>query len=367
MSSSRHRSSSSGKHHHRSKSSKSKDKDKESARRSSKSKDKDIKSSKSSDKKGKQKEDKTKELRSLKQMPTDPIQKGVVQFTFTLRSIAQRIKDGGDLFTAIDPLNITREFSTQPSALTSTITLEQARVPSTENLKQSMNKNTSQMSLLSSGQSKSKSNQITEENLPPFQKNFNSICIETAGTPDEISAYATNLIPMLSQMKEKAFTRLIPLPRIVMPDPSTFVKATLTAMPKFFSIIVDDPATPELVNSSRQHMRPDSNTKSRRKSRSKGRRKSEGALIPDDMDLSKRTPSWKIDPESSEVITIEFTGQRTGEYKDNKPDQKAEFVFINNTQEFQFGSLLVVKEKANKAAPPQYRQEITLSNPSLPR
>ena len=340
---------------------------------------------KQSDKKPSKQEEVKKEIKTLKSCPTDPLQKSICLFSFTLGSVFQKVKEGNEQFTAIDPNGFTKEKLSEP-------TLEKNEL------------NASKQSFSSPLQSKSKLGKSQQLIIPsvPYQKNFNSILIDTNDTPETIAEYAGNFVPKVTQMKEKAFTRLIPLPRIIMPDPSSFMKATLLTIPKYFSIVVDEPFTQESITARQQQMRPDSNTKSGRKSKAKKDRSQE-LVIGNDIDLSKRTPRWKIDPNSSQALTIQFNATLVGNYKDNiifsiingrseimklpvsgqvaypditrdvkfifpkrqlRIDSKSENSFITSTQEFYFGSILV-EEKVPKVSQYKYKSTINIENPSL--
>lgn len=327
-----------------------------------------------------------KKIRSLKAMPTDPIQRDIIIFTFTLGTIVQRLKDGGEQFAAIDPHDIMKE-SAMPSAMASKMSLPPFEPVALGSV---------------TPNSKSKSQVLDDNLVQPVMSALNCLLLESgANKPEEANTFIMEFIPQINQLKEKAFTRLIPAARITLPDPSTLMKATLSQMPKYFSIVVEEPFTPEQINT--QHvMRPDSTTKSGRKSRTRRDRSNE-PLFAEDYDLSKRTPVWKIEPNSSQILTIQFDAQLAGSYKDNiifqlingrsdltklrvvgtcaypditrdlkllfpkrvaRLDNKTEMAFVADQQQFYFGSLLVVKDR-NPKAPPAYRQAITLTNPSL--
>ena len=173
-------------------------------------------------------------------------------------------------------------------------------------------------------------------------------------------------------------------------------------MPKYLSIKVDEPLSVDDVNSSHS-ICPDSTVKSGRKSKARRDRSAE-PLFSDDIDLSKRTPRWRIEANSSQTISIRSEALNIGSYKDNltfsllngksdivklrasgicaypditrnfkllfpkrvnRIDLKTEMSYVLDEGEFYFESLLVAKEKSGKNQNAEYKQTIAIKNPSL--
>ena len=321
-------------------------------------------------------------IKQPKAAPDDPIQSSVISFSLTIGSIAERIKDSGDLIAAINPYDITKS-SASPSAVASQLSLPMERLPETP----------------SRG---AKNNHPTEIVIEPSVANFNSVIVDTSRSFDDVNLYVLSFVPTLNQIKEKTFTRFIPPPRIILPDPSTYQKGKHLQMPKYFSIKVDEPLSVDDVNSSHS-IRPGSTVKSGRKSKARRDRSAE-PLFSDDVDLSKRTPRWRIEANSSQTISIRFEALNIGSYKDNltfsllngksdivklcfsgicaypditrnfkllfpkrvnRIDLKTEMSYVLDEGEFYFGSLLVAKEKSGKNQNAEYKQTIAIKNPSL--
>lgn len=332
-------------------------------------------------------------LRSTKTLPSDSVLYGIIKYSFIVGSLAEMLLDGKELFTAIDPLDF-KNISSNGSASEELINVSHNSALSAINVK----KNDMSTSLFSF---------ISDDYCFKMK---NTIVIDTYGEPDEVSSRATNFLPLISQLKENAFTRLIPAPESVIPDPS-FLKRHqyLTAMPKHFFIHVDDSVTSALLsnlnNPTQSHEkhngRPDTTPSGGRKSRSAKKGKDEIA-IPKGVDITKCTPRWRIEPYSSEKITIRFEADLVGEYNDDLifcllngtceitklkvsglcsypnierdtkvifpkripkyVEDKADMTFINETNTFNFGSVLVTKEKQQKGAPPPCHQVFKLQN-----
>jgi len=324
--------------------------------------------------------------RKANSLPNDPIPLSIVNFSYTLGSICQLLREGNEKFTVVDPVSILKESA-------------KASPRDNEDQKSSDPQSWAPVNSDLSPRSNSKPTlQLVQEPIIMTQTNLNTMLIDANNHINETNQAVLSFIPQLNYLKEKSFTRLIPQPKIVLPDPMLLHKATLLPMPQHFSILIEENVE-DLVN----HivMRPDS-TKSGRKSRNKKDREPTPLPI-DDLDLSKRTPRWKIEPNTFKVLTIKFEATMIGEYRDYlsfcllngksdlfklkvsgvcsypnidrtlksifpkrvaKLDSKTEFSYAIDTNEFHFGSLLIAKEKSGKNSQSQYRQAIKLYNPT---
>ena len=102
-------------------------------------------------------------------MPDDPIQSSVISFSLTIGSIAERIKDSGDLIAAINPYDITKS-SASPSAVASQLSLPMERLPETPSRD-------------------AKKNQPTEIVIEPSVANFNSVIVDISRSFGDVNLY----------------------------------------------------------------------------------------------------------------------------------------------------------------------------------
>lgn len=406
-----------------------------------------------------------KKSRRSKGLPQDPIPYSVYQYQFTVGSIAQRLLDGGEYFQVIDPVDFLKETppptahdneeeeTKNETAEDESSKKEEAQTESANNNpteeeqekeKEQSDRNQSdevenekmkEESEKENNNNNDEEDRINNRNSTPMPRhhhhhhhhkhrskdkdsvpsnvyhNMNTLIINTIGTVDEINNEVLNFIPSVKSLKEKAFTRFIPQPRLITKVPN-LKKISLSNVPQFFSIIVDDPITditelfPEL-QSGHHHSSSSGRKSSAKKSRSShhhDKKNQHIPTIPDGIDLSTRTKRWEIEPKSDVTITIVFNAKYIGDYRDiltfnilhakaetaklrvsgicaypdiersissifpkvqKKYDSKISFSYACDVQEFHFGSVLVAKERTSKNQVPQYHQSIKLRNISL--
>lgn len=412
-------------HHHKSKDGESKDKT-----------DKKIKNHKSkSSLEEKPPEEPAKDNKKKKQtVPTEPIPKSVAVFKYTLGTIAQKIQTAGATFQVVDPRNIFdfADLNDDKTQADSNLKPEK-NAKSTDKLIEKSNdaNNESSEDFKTHKKAKKKENEtITqieadenellvtnlanphvneeEENeedttpkrvLPSFvMTNVNTLLIEVGPSNEEIKKAITTYLPNIQQLEEKSFTRLIPEPQTILPVVK-FKKSGIST-PLYFSIIGEE--VPEDDDQSQSKFRPDSHSaKLGRKSRASGKKESDPLQeYLDELDTSKCTRRWIIEPKSQKTMMIQFSPELIGHYKDTitfqlvngksdpfklnvsgecsypdidrslktiftkrvpKLDSKTEFAYALDVNEFHFGSLLVIKEKGKTS---HYRQYIVLQNVS---
>lgn len=386
--------------------------------------------------KEKQENDSNSKKKKVSGIPTDPIPKSIMTYKYTLGSITQKVQASGGTFQVIDPIDLQQDDKKEKKKVDEEEEEKNSSVSSQrqENAKSKKNKSVKKDDQLATQiaedkdemlvtklahpktseeeeeeeeenkQKEEEEEEIQEDNkisLPDFAiQNLNTLLINNGPTRDEIKTAISIFLPNLHQLEEKAFTRLIPPPRMILPSLSTRKKITAATMPLFFSIINEE--VPEESDSSRMKFRPDSHQKTGRKSRS-GKSKNNDPLqeFLDDLDMSKYTQRWSIEAKSSKTMTIQFNAQLIGLYKDtimfalvngksdffrlnvagecaypdvdrslktvfpkrvSKLDSNVEFSYVNDVKEFHFGSLIVAKDKGGKTG--FYRQFITLQNVS---
>lgn len=318
-----------------------------------KSKEKDKSKDKSKDKDKNDNDSSSQKKKKVSGVPTEPIPKSILTFKYTLGSIVQKIQNSGGTFQVIDPTDLTQEDKNEEESAReeketefSSETASQSDKGSVKQQKQltaadSSEKNDSDASKTNKKSHKKKDQTVTQidedkdemlvtklanpklteeeeeekteaqeikeiketkdikdtkdENnnefvLPSFaHKKLNTLLIDIGPSNDEIKTAITRFLPNIQQIEEKAFTRLIPPPRMIMPSFANKRKSTTASqMPLYFSIINDEAG--DESDSSSFKFRPDSHQKPGRKSRA-GKSKNNDPLqdFYDEHDASKFT------------------------------------------------------------------------------
>ena len=313
--------------------------------------------------------------------PNDPaniIRFGILKFNFTLGAISKQVSEGSETFKVVDPVELLHMSAA-----------ETARDSERDNHDEEED------------QFVTHTNFIREEVQPDEKSSVviqqkNTLLIKATASEEEAVAEIEKFLPTKKQLEEKAFTKLIPAPHTIVPDLIKEKNIKLLPMPTYFKIIVSEEGEQHVERVS--IVRPDSHkAKGGRRSRVVRKPKSEEIEI----DTTGRTPRWRIEPQSSVKLTVKFSPQLIGEYKDNlffivmngrtdrfklvvsgvcahpeidftrqslfpkvikKPDPRQQMVFVTSLNEFQFGPLLVTKEKPKGQG--VYRQAMHLVNPS---
>lgn len=367
-----------------------------------------------SDKEGSEKKEKSKKedepqparKHRSKGLPTEPIPHSVVQYQFTVGSLAQRAADGGEYFQVVDPIALLKEPSRPSTAIAESVEdkeiLEESENSSSQNnaIEEERVNNRNPTPMVNA---RSASKDKIKLQAPIVYTNMNTIIINVIGTVDEINAEVLKFIPSLTSLKEKAFTYLIPPPRLITTVPN-LKKITLGPLPHYFSIVVEDPINDVSELFPETHHNSRGKKSSGRKSRTASEKPEKKSItIPDDIDLAKRTKRWEIPPESEITLSIMFDAKLIGNYNEiltfnilnsktdtarlqvrgicaypdidrtlanifpkiqRKVDSEITNAFSTDAQEFHFGSVLVIKERTKNQIP-QYHQSINLHNISL--
>lgn len=322
----------------------------------------------------------------------DPMIKSMLKFQFTIGSLAQKVREGGETFQMIDPIKLLHE-STEVSQAPSEAVIVRKEEESVSDEQRVKRRLATPMP----------GSRDCREEVQIVFTNENTIIISVVGTREEIESEVCKFIPQLNHLKEKAFTKLIPKPQHVY-SASCFQKPQLEDIPTYFSIVVDDPNEVMAIFAESRPATPlNKKLPTGRKSRFGKKGKGQSVVIPDDIDITKRTQRWSIDPNSERILTIRFEAQLIGSYSDvltfnirdaksdafqlpvsgicaypdfdrnfatwfpkcvRKMDNSQKSVYVFDANEFNFGSILVVKDRPQKT-PAFYRQAITLHNTSL--
>ncbi|OHT01013.1 hypothetical protein TRFO_07679 [Tritrichomonas foetus] len=336
-------------------------------------------------------------------LPQEPIPKSVIQYQFIVGSIAQRLQEGGECFQVVDPIDLLMETSVD-TACDNEDEDEDTGGKKERNGEEDQNEKPDEEAKANNRNPTPMPGSRSKDLSPPAisYSNMNTLVVNVTGTVDEINAEIMKFLPSLNSLKEKAFTKLIPQPRMITTVPD-LKKITLQDQPDFFSLVVEEPTTDlsELFPDSRPQS--SSGKRNGRKSRTSHSKDSQTPALPEDIDISKRTKRWEIEPKSEITLTVMFDGKLIGDYSDiltfnilnakaetaklfvhglvaypdinrnvtdifpktqRKVDNKISYTFATDPQEFHFGSILVVKDRVGKAQP-HYHQTIKLENNSL--
>ncbi|OHT11111.1 hypothetical protein TRFO_04068 [Tritrichomonas foetus] len=316
------------------------------------------------------KEKKKQSHKSKYGVPLDPIPLSILTFNFTLGTIVEKLLNGGDAFQVVDPNLLIKDRSSSTGSM----------------------------------------NVVSGIDAPDNFQQMNSLLINGCDELSNITKYLNNFLPSIQQMKEKAFTRLIPKPKSGIIDFTHPKKAQVDRKPEFFSIITEDLLGDLSLNEVPQQ--PSSSRKSGRSSRrSRNRNDPLGlnTVIPfiDELDLTRYTPRWNIEPHSSKYITVMFSSYKIGKYTDslnfgipnckfevyklkingsciypeinreistlftsivNKFTPKVSYSWVNKLEAFHCGYLLITnpnpKQQSSKTPQSQYKFPVTLKNES---
>lgn len=319
--------------------------------------------------------------RKASRKPNDPanaVRFGILRFNFTLGSVAKQVSEESETFKVVDPVEL---LHVSPPESARELDSERANHYEEED------------------QFVTHTNFIREEETHSSAiaiQQKNTLFIKSMASQEETFAEIQKFLPTKKQLEEKAFTKLIPAPYLVIPDLLKEKNIKLLPMPTYFKIVVADEDEPQIERVS--VMRPDSHkAKAGRKSRNTRKPKSEEIEI----DTTGRTPRWRIEPQSSIKLILRFSPQLIGEYKENlffivmngktdrfklvatgvcahpeidrdlrvmfpkvikRADMKQAPAFVTDLNEFQFGPVLVTKEKPKGQG--VYRHPIHLTNTS---
>ena len=335
----------------------------------------------------------------------NPIQRSIIHFQFTVGSIAQRLREGGESFQVIDPINLQMETPSNSPREEEELQEKTKEEGNNKNIvdeeARANNRNPTPMP-------GNRQNPKQEPKQPPPPLTFcnmNTMLINVVDSIDKINIEVLKFLPSLNILKEKAFTKMIPQPRLITAVADLKKVSLSSEIPKFFSIVVPDPVLDiaELFPEARPQQKRGAGG---RKSRAHHNQKEQNIIpvVPSDIDLSKRTKRWEIEPKSDITIKVEFDAKLVGNYNDiltfsiqnarsepaklkvsglcsypdidrtitnifpkvqRKYDNKISYSYAQDIQEFHFGSVLVVKDKLNKSQIPFYNQTITFKNNSL--
>ena len=196
--------------------------------------------------------------------------------------MAKRLLDGKDSFQVVDPVVLLRE------------------------------RTASSMRLLSSADMSPLSN---TDGTDSYQS-MNTLVINTGSTIEDVKRKILGFVPSLKIMKEKAFTRLIPKAKSGITDFTFPRKQKVDVRPVHFRIVTED-----LLKELDLDISMPATTKRPGRTSRKMRHRNDqpGFQIPfmNELNLSEFTPRWRIEPDSSRVITVEFHAKFVGDYKDS--------------------------------------------------
>ena len=357
------------KHKHHSSKDKKDKKDKKEDKKDDKKDKKDDKKDKKEEKKERKVEEEKKEETPKKKkggLPTDPFQLSNLQFIFTFGNIAQRLRETAENFTCVDPVAMLQ--NDKPETPVVSEEEEEKKDPNTTDQAE---------------QAEETADESTQEVPINRYTNMNSILVDVINQSERVNKEILNFIPQPNQLKNKAFTVLIPAPRLVLPDPRSYKHKTLQQMPKYFSIVIEEEAQEEI------RVFLDSRPNTQQKGRKSRINKNRDSALFLDADISKNTPRWRIEANSEKLLTISFNPEFIGSYSDTlifalangksdlfrlpvtgeclypnfnrdpktlwtkaiqKYEPKCEPAFIIDTNEYNFGYLLVSKDKAAKGS-----------------
>jgi len=284
-------------------------------------------------------------------LPTDPTELNLITYNLTIGSLNARLKDTRDRFQSLDPKTIIK------------------------NLNYPLSKE------------------------QQYSSSINAVLIESNLEVGIINEIIAAFIPKINQIKESAFTSLIPAPRIEISSDLDYPKSKYEEAPSFFSIVNNDPF-PEI--SLEGTVTPNkSNRQSRKNNKDSSKSPESAESLLGQIDTSRLTNRWRIPPISRQKISIRFTPTAIGSYKFDflfgisnckslqfklpvngvcshpslermtknmftkkfiKGEQKSESGFSIESNEYIFGSVLVSKERLPRGVTPSVHDTLKLTN-----
>lgn len=302
----------------------------------------------------------------------DPVYIQFLTFHFTLGSLVQRLRDGGDQFLSVDPV-LLMEKSSSASTMCST-----------ESMQTSIDDQKLKTVAPKSAEHTVLGDEVEDTDPANTCHNMNSIVIDVTDSVFSVNKAAIMFIPTIRILKNKAFAQMIPPPKLILPDPKS-LKKSLLPMPSNFCIEVPENTFGDDANSIKDYIDSRSGAnKAGRKSKLKER---PSIVLPENLDITNRTPRWVIEPKSDKSVTILFDATSIGNYKDNiiftltngkcdacrlrvsgsclypdidrdlktifanrvqKLESKVVSAYVLETNEFHFGDVLIAKDKLTK-------------------
>ncbi|OHT13016.1 hypothetical protein TRFO_03418 [Tritrichomonas foetus] len=334
----------------------------------SKNEDKGEKREKSSRKEEKPKDKEPRKRRN--QIPTDLNDYSIVLFNLTVGSIAAKLKENSENFTAIDPQTLKRKI----------VEFEEEE---------------------------------EEEQKDLSIQQVNSIVLKEECSIDDLRKIPSHFVPTLQKLKESAFTELIPPEKIEINKNLPVPLTKFEECPPFFSIEGDEVERelPDFeedeINASKKNRGGSRGRGGAAKGKTRGGKKkgNNGSSTTGhiNFDTNKLTGRWTIPPNSRVPIVVIFDPTVIGSYKNDllfgisncscdviklpcfgvcnhpnisrdlkhifnkrvpRADNKTERAFVADMNEFMFGPVLVTKDKLSKNATPMYNEVIHITNPS---
>lgn len=333
----------------------------------------------------KEKAEKTKKQKQTKStVPTDPFLFSVMLFQYTFGRMCEKVSSKSNFI--LNDFYINKSSSVATSNTTAKTTASGNRGKNSNKTQKDKNKE-----LLNEFSISSNGNLLVDASLP-----IDSVLNEIFG-----------FLPDLSSLKEKSLSQSLQQPRLVLPKDSVVGSLTLQKMPDFFRIVNDHLSTqfeiPEdLINAYQIYLKQESgNNIHVSESVSNDNLEEEEYYF--DYDLKNYTKRWHIESNSRITLNLEFNAEIIGNYSSNLlfgicncrneifklpvagevirpdidrnpkiifgnvsngPSSKATFSYIQSTGEFQFGSLLLSKDKLNRNNSAIYKQDLTIVNTS---
>jgi len=293
--------------------------------------------------------------KSKSSVPNNPRELSILLFQTCLGSICNNLKEGAENFQSIDP----------------SIIHKRKLIPVSDNTK--------------------------DESLYKCSITYyNSLIINGSFSLSDIENDLFLFLPSITDLKDCASKRLISPPKLVLPnnDNSLSINDEDT---QYFSIYNTEP--PGEWPTSKSYQSPNNKRGSRKQIL-----RDEPLINPsitDAIDIMQYTKRWDLMPGSSTSITVRFYGKMIGEYSgklkfgicdssndlyeislsasivypniDRSPfsvfpcvvktiQQRTEYCYILNTNEFHFGPQLVINPKSGKGSTQIYKQQLTLKN-----
>ena len=324
-----------------------------------KEKEKEKKTSKENDDNKVDKKQNLQEILAKKKssFPTDPLHVEILAYNFNIGVLAQKLREKTETFTVVDPIQLLR-------------------------VQSDLSSNTLNAYVTQQGESKVQSLDV--------QTQMNTIIIPINNSKESVNMEAIKFIPLANQLKNRAFTCLIPEPKLIAHDTKNDKSMQLLPAPDYFSIDLTDNDMAKIkafIDSKA------SNNKGGRSSRSQKDRN----IIPDDIDTSKNTPHWDIPANSDITLNVSFNAKKLGSYSDvllfsltngrndvfklpvsgsceypdferntratfPKRDVNEQNKYSRENNEYNFGTLLVSKDKSPKTS--SYKGSMKISNNS---
>ena len=299
---------------------------------------------------------------------SDPLLQSVILFQYTFGRLAEKIRHSTNNFQNLyfDPNDVVNEIQQK----------ENDKTQKTQSPRQNEKKK-------------------KDENTFKSIANSNSFLVNAMGKIENIVNEVENFLPTFDKLQEKTF--VIPEPCIILPEYSNI---ELMDFPEHFSILDNEPiietpksSPPKTQNRSRKSIVEQANNSSSLFSIS---------TLMSEVDIAKYTRRWKLPPNSKTTVKLAFESESIGSFSNtlffgisncrndiyqlpvrgicsygdidrspksvfsdisSKKTLKTKCSYILDTNEFYFGSLLIVKERTRNAQP-AYKATFNLFNNS---